>query len=208
MEKYCPPEVEKEAFHCPYCQVYSAQSWSPVYDILSGSYETLMGYNVGLCCHCEKFTFWNGEKMIVPKNSSAPPPHPDMPPSIIDDYKEARAIVNDSPRGSAALLRLALQKLMKELGESGENINKDIGSLVKKGLSPMVQQSLDILRVIGNESVHPGELNMKDDITTANKLFEIINFIIEDRITREKEISELYQSLPESKRQGIENRDS
>ena len=37
------------------------------------------------------------------------------------------------------------------LGESGKNINDDIAALVKKGLNLMIQQSLDVVRVIGNE---------------------------------------------------------
>ncbi|WP_424033423.1 DUF4145 domain-containing protein [Methylocella sp.] len=49
-----------------------------------------------------------------------------------------------------------MQKLCVELGEKGKNIDDDIANLVKKGLSPELQQALDILRVIGNEAVHHG----------------------------------------------------
>ncbi|WP_230199384.1 hypothetical protein [Bacillus ndiopicus] len=63
------------------------------------------------------------------------------------------------------------------------------------------------MRVIGNESVHPGQLDLKDDFETANQLFELINFIVEDRITRPKTIEALFNKLPEGKRKGIEERD-
>ena len=53
------------------------------------------------------------------------------------------------------------------LGEKGEKLDDDIANLVKRGLNPTVQKSLDIVRVIGNEAVHPGVLDLKDDRDTA-----------------------------------------
>ncbi|WP_353049986.1 DUF4145 domain-containing protein [Bacillus sp. ISL-39] len=59
---------------------------------------------------------------------------------------------------------MALQKLMVDLGQLGKDINNDIGNLVKNGLPVILQQTLDIVRFIGNVSVHPGKLDMKDDL--------------------------------------------
>ena len=78
-------------------------------------------------------------------------------------------------------MRLCVQRLCRHLGEKGENIDDDICALVKKGLNPLVQKSLDIVRVIGNEAVHPGVLDLKDDRDTALRLFELVNSIA-DRI--------------------------
>jgi hypothetical protein len=145
--------------------------------------------------------------MIIPSEAPVPPAHPDMPEECQFDYNEARNIVAISPRAASALLRLALQKLMITLGERGKNINDDIGSLVSKGLPILVQQALDFCRVVGNNAVHPGEIEINDTPEIAHNLFSMMNFIIEDRITRPKHISALYSQLPEGARNAIETRD-
>jgi hypothetical protein len=127
---------------------------------------------------------------------------------IQDDYNEARLVANASPRSAAALLRLALQKLCKQLGEPGKNINDDIASLVKKGLRSDIQKALDIVRVTGNESVHPGQISMRDNKEVATNLFSLINLIASVMISEPKKIDHLYKTLlPESKRDAIEKRD-
>lgn len=131
-----------------------------------------------------------------------------MPATVVGDYLEARSIFARSPRAAVALLRLAIQKLMPELGEKGDNINTDIKSLVAKGLPAQVQQAFDFCRVVGNNAVLPGEINLNDTPEMGQHLFNMINFIIEDRITRPKQIAELYAQLPDSARATIEKRDS
>ena len=146
--------------------------------------------------------------MIYPLCATAELPSEDLPEDIQHDFEEARRIANLSPRGAAALLRLALQKLCVHLGESGKNINSDVASLVAKGLPPKVQQALDSVRVIGNEAVHPGTLDLKDDQETVQNLFRLINFIAHKMITEPREIDEIYSGLPANKLADIAKRDS
>lgn len=159
------------------------------------------------CYNCKKFAIWVHDQLVHPTAMVGPSPNPDLPSDVLQDYEEAGSIVGQSPRGAAALLRLAIQKLCVVLGEKGERIDDDIASLVKKGLNPMVQKALDAVRVIGNEAVHPGTLDLKDDRDTATKLFKLVNIISEQMISNPKHVDELYGKLPESKREAIEKRD-
>jgi hypothetical protein len=145
--------------------------------------------------------------MIYPYVSNAPLPSDDLPDDLKRDYEEARNIVNFSPRGAAALLRLVLEKLCVCLGEKGDNLNAAIANLVKKGLPPKLQKAMDSVRVIGNQALHPGQIDISDDRETAFKLFEIINFIVEAMITQPKKIDNLFEIVPPLQKEAIKNRD-
>ncbi|EJG02257.1 hypothetical protein FF52_06240 [Flavobacterium sp. F52] len=165
-------------------------------------------FRVSYCSSCARNTIWNGQNIIFPLSTTVEPANIDLPDDIQQDYNEAAIVLNFSPRSSAALLRLAIQKLCKHLGESGDNINNDIKNLVAKGLPPQVQKALDTVRVIGNESVHPGEINLNDNREIANTLFKLVNFIATKTISEPRQIEELYSSLPQSKLDAIERRDN
>jgi hypothetical protein len=145
--------------------------------------------------------------MIWPKLGHVPSPNTDLPEQIKKEYNEAGAIFELSPRGACALLRLVVQRLCVHLGGSGKNLNDDIAGLVRNGLPVRIQQSMDLLRVIGNNAVHPGQINLSDDRSTAQKLFILVNVIADTMITHPKHISALYESLPEEQRAQIERRD-
>ena len=216
---YTPPEFLKSAFNCPYCDAYSRMNWFKHWHQTGHGGWSQLPMRFALCTHCNEKSYWIENphpegidavegRMLIPSGAQAPMAHPETPDQTRVDYDEARNIVGESPRGAAALLRLAIQKLCIHLGESGKNLNDDIGSLVKKGLPVEIQQALDIVRVIGNNSVHPGELSEEDVSDVALTLFELINQIVEDRIARPKKLNSLFEKLPKGAREGIEKRDS
>lgn len=127
----------------------------PFTDKTEKSYRGNRVYNADLsrCFNCDKIAIWLGSSIAWPARGEAPPPNPDLPADVRMDYDEAGRIVHLSPRGAAALLRLAIQKLCKELGEKGKHIDTDIAELVKKGLDVRIQRALNIVRVIGNECI-------------------------------------------------------
>lgn len=167
-------------------------------------------YNVFMsrCYTCAKVALWLHDRILYPSALRGPSPNPDLPLTAFRDFEEARAILDQSPRGAAALLRLAVEKICSELGAEGSRIDDKIADLVLKGLPKTVQQALDIVRVIGNEAVHPGQIDLSDDRETALRLFHLVNFIAEDRITRPKQIEGLYAMIPNGKRQHIEERNA
>ncbi len=79
---------------------------------------------------------------------------------------------------------------------------------MKKGLSVEVQQALDVVRVIGNHAVHPGEMDLRDDAETAMALFGLVNLIADRMISEPKRIRALYDSLPERSKEQIIRRDA
>lgn len=95
-------------------------------------YNSVCNLFLSKCFNSSKFAVWVHDQLVHPTAIAAPLPNPDLPPDVLRDYEEAGRIVGESPRGAAALLRLAIQKLCLELGEKGERIDDDIASLVKK----------------------------------------------------------------------------
>jgi hypothetical protein len=70
-----------------------------------------------------------------------------------------------------------------------------------------VQQALDYCRVVGNNAVHPGEIEINDTPDIAYNLFTMMNFIVEERISRPRQIQALFLRLPEGARNAVETRD-
>lgn len=222
---YVAPKFEEKAFTCPYCGTYAQQNWeinglnkwSDTFCTVSNgagysnpnyNFDELDKLSISTCQKCNKYHIWHNDKMIVPTNSPIPMPLEDMPEVVKELYIEARDVYPVSYKSACALLRLAVQHLCKELGEKGNNINDDIGSLVSKGLPERIQKALDIVRIVGNNAVHPGVMSEEDTKEYAEKMFKLLNIIVDDRIVQPREIDDLFDGLPEGPKKAIERRDS
>ncbi|MCB2212617.1 DUF4145 domain-containing protein [bacterium] len=209
---FTPPTWNEQAFHCPFCGVYAFQRWQHYQKDTFGAWQGGLGdsrrkYSTASCLKCNEISIWVRNEMVYPISNSAPPPNSDLPEDIQSLYNEASLILQFSPRGAAALLRLAIESMCIFLGEKGK-LHDMIASLVKnRGLLPHIQKSLDAVRVIGNEFVHPGKIAVEDDYDTALSLFYLVNQIALQLITMPKQAEEIYLSLPESKREHINLRD-
>ena len=206
---YVEPQRDLRAFTCPHCGVLARQHHKASPIELSGNYQYKESFPICIttCDSCRDHGVWLNQKLLYPSTGLAPQPNPDLPVDVKEDYLEAASISNLSPKGAAALLRLAIQKLCAHLGGNGVNINNDIGTLVQNGLPPKIQKSLDIVRVVGNNAVHPGQIDT-DSSEIVGKLFILINIIAETMITVPNQIDELYEELPEGSLSAIDRRDN
>jgi hypothetical protein len=209
--KYILPEPGLRSFTCPHCGVIARHyHWGYPNEVYANPYqEALLSktfLQIARCEHCELPTVWAQGTQIYPSRGGAPLPNPHMPEKIKADYEEAATICVSSPRGAAALLRLAIQKLCIHLGGSGENLNQDIALLVRNGLPVQVQQALDVVRVIGNNAVHPGQIEANDHVLAA-QLFPLVNVIVEYMIALPLRVSGLFENLPPGAKAAIEKRD-
>lgn len=206
-DKAIPPDVKEKVVEF----IRKLMSGSLFYERIEKSlWGYFRVYNLSLseCFNCHQIAVWIHDRLLFPPERHGVQPNPDLSEDVLHDYEEARSILDLSPRGAAALLRLCIQKLCIQLEEKGKNLDENIASLVAKGLNPLVQKSLDIVRVIGNEAVHPGVMDLKDDRDTATVLFGLVNSIADQMITHPKTVDTMYKKLPEGKRAAIEKRDA
>ena len=201
-----PPTYNVDGFDCPYCYAFAGQTWFTLY-YSPVTTARLTQWKASFCARCKSFAIWLDDVLVYPLTSTAPPANPDLPADVGTDYAEAASVLPYSPRASAALLRLAIEKLCKFLGEKGA-LNDAIGALVKRGLSITVQQALDVVRVTGNYAVHPGEIDLRDDRETARSLFALVNLIADAMISEPKRVAAMFEALPEGQRTAIEKRDA
>lgn len=210
------PHFMGSPFVCPHCRQFSRQTWGQAaqtgLDKGNLHYSSFSVYADKIffskCDACDEKLIWKSGEVVWPRVSLAPEAHSDFPESLRPDYEEARQIYNDSPRASAALLRLCLQKLCAHLGAPGDNINSDIQYLYDEyGLGRRVRDSMDILRVVGNNAVHPGEIDLQDNREISLGLFRIINFVVDKAISEPAHVDSIFAQLPEGAREAIERRD-
>lgn len=158
----------------------------------------------------EEFILYTANKNVPNPtlHEKTPTPHENMPTVVTKIFNEARMVFNNSPRASAALLRLALQTLFKHFNLPGKSINETISNLVQsQQLSKKTIQACDSIRVIGNNNVHPGEINLTEDPKITLSLFHLLNYIIDD-IEGFQKTQKIYDNLPEEAKKAIKNRDA
>lgn len=222
MPKYISPKRLLKVFTCPYCDVTAVQNWYGNNTAISAkewkeeetdelhlhfsgpviSDEIISEWLYSKCESCNQVSVWFKDEMMHPFSCVVGEPNQDMPDNVRRRYVEASKVVELSPVSAAALLRLALQLLLKEVlqGESTGNIYEDIQILKNRPIDSSLIKAFDIIRISGNESVHPGTLDLTEKKDDALYLFDLLNMICDQFFTQPRKMQEMYEKMPESKR--------
>ncbi|MCL2038643.1 DUF4145 domain-containing protein [Candidatus Saccharibacteria bacterium] len=219
-QEYVPAEYAKAEFNCVYCGVFAEQQWASLFatgsqadrpgDVPTFSEHLGNDYAVSKCKHCKKCILWLAKKIIIPKSIPVECPNDDLSDEVKELYNEAALVLADSPRAAAALLRLALQTLLVELGGNAKKtIHENIGEFVKTDkIDARLQKAADSLKVIGNNGAHPGEIDLVAEPEKVEKMFSLINYIADRMITQPKELDEMFNGLPEGAKVAVAKRDA
>lgn len=180
-------------------QVPSKQQMRPAF----ATGITVSGIHVVSCIVSQRFV-----KPDIAMN--VPPVNKDLNQRSKDLYNEAASIMNKSPRAAAALMRLALEVMLEEnFSLTSGTINKRLGELYSDGIPDEIDTALHFVRIAGNAADHPDpgliSLDGKDGTRTVMTLFEVLNYIVEDQISRKKKLSGLAKFFTSDEQKGIDN---
>ena len=126
-----------------------------------------------------------------------------MPGCVKTLYVEASAVVRSSPRAAAALLRVSIETLADHFHAVGHQVGEKVTWLVaNKGLDPEIAVALHSVHLVGNHATHPGEIDFADDTSIEHvmNLFEAVNLIVDELITRKAKRDALWALVPEADR--------
>lgn len=154
------------------------------------------------CEICQETSIYNaktGEK-IHPKTTSIKKPNNDMPQNIKDLYIEASSVFELSPRSALAIIRLALDLLCIELGANNKDslYNKVEWLYNENVINSEIKELAHGVRGLGNDAVHPRNIDDQIDKNDAELVFELLNIIVEEKITKVNRKNELVNKFKTS----------
>lgn len=121
-----------------------------------------------------------------------------IPKQIIDDYNEACAIVNLSPKASATLSRRCLQGMIRNFFGITKSRLVDEINAIKEFVDPLTWKSIDAVRKIGNIGAHmEKDINLIIDVEPkeAEILIQLIEQLLTDWYIVKKEREERLTSI-------------
>lgn len=109
---------------------------------------------------------------------------PDYIPHVIrQDYEEACAIMDSSPKASATLSRRCLQGMIRNFWKISKNRLIDEINELKEKVDPLTWKSIDSIRKVGNIGTHMEkdiDLIIEVDPSEANLLIQLIELLMNE----------------------------
>lgn len=93
--------------------------------------------------------------LIYPRTQARAPLSPLVPDAFARIYRQAAAVLIDSPMASAALSRRCLQHVLREVAGTTKKDLIDQIKEVQPSLPPALRKLIDAVRTIGNFAAHP-----------------------------------------------------
>lgn len=157
---------------CPHCkiEIHSAftQSWIENGNAIGYEDRASTSWNVQsmVCPSCNQAILHLNKiksnqhrpitSLIYPKSHARLSAPKEVPDDLREDFNEAIAVLEDSPKASAALSRRCLQSLLRAQGYQQHDLVKAIEAvLASKSLPSSLASNVDAVRNIGNFAAHP-----------------------------------------------------
>jgi hypothetical protein len=162
--------------------------------------------SISYCFNCNEICLWVVDQMVWPRCATGPEPKRHTSPDVQRKTEEASQTLDASPRGAAALLRLATEKLCKELGNSEESPRPEIAPLFQEEVDARVQKVLDAMRIIESNAISPDDVGVGDTGATAETLSGLVNLICEKMIIEPRQLQALYAKVRDGAQSALEHR--
>ncbi len=141
------------------------------------------------------------EFLVYPNQSKLELPE-EIPEKYKADYIEAMAVVEISPKASAAISRRLLQNLLQdELGIKGTNLSRQIDTFLETPNIPShLSKSVDAIRNIGNFAAHPNKETKTGELINvepgeADWLLEVLLSLFDFQFIQPKRIEKRRNDL-------------
>jgi len=153
--------------NCPHCSVTIHASWRDNSIQKSNGVSSSFYLRAMVCPSCSKEIIKLEPRnqqlsgfVVYPQTSVMETAPKEVPPEIAEDYKEAKLVLDISPKASAALSRRCLQAILDSQGYNAKNLAKQIDSVLaetdaRKALPTALNDTIDAIRNFGNFSAHP-----------------------------------------------------
>lgn len=175
-------------------------------------------WSMSQCGACQDFATWRTNELIYPRASIALPAADDMPEKVKGLYDEARAVVGVSRRAGAALARATMEALIKHIDAEAPkraNLDQRIERVIPT-VSTSLAQMLTVIRHVGNKTLHvedePDAATLlvldEDQSEIVELIFQSINDLVDEKITRPKAAAEALRLVPEQVRARVKGLDA